>query len=264
MVNDSNILILGSSGFIGKYLSDNLYCNSLSRLDVDLTNFKNLYSCIKKYKPQTIINCAVNSNSNLTEFNFDCFYQNLCIYNNLYKLKEEFGKLIHFGSGAEFDRNYSINFANEYDIFKKYPKDHYGLSKNIISRHSLYVDNFYIFRLFGCFYKSENNRLLNKILISDNIEIENRLFDYFWLEDVLEVVKYYLENHNLPIKDINLVYNKKYYLEDFILKFLETHNIKKTINFKLINKNYTGSSINLDSLCLNLVGIDKGIERYFE
>lgn len=264
MENDSDILILGSTGFIGNFLSKNLNCISLSRKDVDFTNFNYFQKIIKQIKPKIIVNCASNSDTQLTPFKFDCFHENLSIYNNIYIMKDEFECVIHFGSGAEFDRFSSIDFAKESDIFEKFPKDHYGFSKNIIARNIYEIDNFYNFRLFGCFHGSEKNRILNKVLSSDDLILEDRLFDYFWLNDVLKVIDYYLDFNNKKIKDLNLVYPEKMLLSEFVDKFLTFHKISKNIKYKRVENNYTGSSNNLDSLQLNLSGIERGIEEYFK
>ena len=264
MENDSDILILGSTGFIGNFLSKNLNCVSLSRNDVNFLDFDSLYKCIKKIKPKVVVNCASNVDTQLTTFKFECFHENLTLYNNIYKMKDEFEFVVHFGSGAEFDRSSSIDYVKEYEIFKKFPKDHYGFSKNIISRNIYEVDNFYNLRLFGCFHGSEKSRLLYKVLLEDNIILEDKLFDYFWLNDVLEVINYYLNPKNEKIKDLNLVYKEKYLLSEFVNKFLTFHNIQKTIKFKDSHINYTGSSKVLDSLNLNFGGIEKGIKDYFK
>jgi dTDP-4-dehydrorhamnose reductase len=260
----NNILVLGSNGFIGSYLTKNLDCVGVSRKEVDLTKFNSLYKVIRKYKPYTIINCAGNTDTNLVHFNYNSFHENLTIYRNISKLKDEFGQLINFGSGAEFDRMLSITDATEKSIFYKLPTDHYGLSKNIISRDMYKHDNFYTFRLFGCFHGSEpNTRLLKSILNSDNI-INDRYFDYFWLPDILKVVEYYLDQNSNKIKDINLVYNKKIPLSVFVRYFLRTYNISRDIIFEVVNNDYTGSSEKLDSLNLSLGGLRKGIEEYYK
>ncbi len=62
--------------------------------------------------------------------------------------------MIHFGSGAEFDRNNHINCFEEDRVFDSMPEDFYGLSKNMIARKIVkHKTNIYNFRLFGCFGK---------------------------------------------------------------------------------------------------------------
>jgi hypothetical protein len=49
-----NIVVLGSSGFLGKYLVKELNAIPITRKDVDLEDFNSVKSLIQKYKPEVI------------------------------------------------------------------------------------------------------------------------------------------------------------------------------------------------------------------
>lgn len=257
----NKIAVLGSSGFVGKFISENLDAIPISRKDVNLEDFDDVKDLLKTNKFDVVINCASNTNT-MMEFNIGAYHQNLTIFNNLYLLRGEFGKLINFGSGAEFDRRYSINNLKEESIFACSPFDHYGMSKNIISRMMFPVDNFYNLRLFGCFHHSENNnRLFKRILTKEPLKINNKYFDYISLEDVLVVVKHYIDKE-VFYKDLNLVYPTKLLLSEIVNEFIKIHNIPNKVIIKDLGLNYTGNGSRLNSLNLNLKGIERGIIEY--
>ena len=261
-MNMSKILVLGSSGFIGKCLVEELDGTPITRKEVNLLDVNSVKKLIKNHKPDVVINCATNPDVTMTSFNNKAFIENVSIFRNLYRIKEEVNKIICFGSGAEFNRSYSIDSAKEQSVFSTLPKDHYGLSKNIIAR-SIQRDNsnLYNLRLFGCFHQSEAETRLLKQVLTGELTISDRYFDYFWLNDLLSVVKYYIENENLP-KDINLVYNNKITIEKFINLFAEIKGIKLNYSANKSDKNYTGCSDKLYSLNIELKGIKAGLEKY--
>lgn len=258
----NSILVLGASGFIGKYISQQIDSIPITRKEADLTDWKSVKNLITKYKPHTIINAASDPDTSLTNFNKKAYLNNISIFNNLYILKEDVGQVINLGSGAEFDRRFDIYNVDESEIFFRNPIDHYGFSKNINARTTMFIDNFYTLRLFGCFHHTENSRrLLKNVLINKYVEVGDRYFDFFWLEDIIPVLDYYFSNQNKP-KDLNLVYKDKILLSEFIGRFFEYKGLNKKIIYKSVNLNYTGSCEKLYSLGLNLQGLDKGLKEY--
>jgi GDP-L-fucose synthase len=258
----NKILLLGANGYVGKYLSSVFDVIPITRNDCNLTDIVVVKKLIKLYKPDIILNCAANVNLEKSPFNYNHFIDNINIFFNLYSLKDDFGKLINFGSGAEFDRKTSIDNALEQDILRINPSDHYGLSKNIISNVCLTTENFYTLRLFGCLHHTEHpNKLFKKIVTNKNIILQDSYFDYIWMEDLFPIVNYFL--HNSPeIKDINLVYNKKFLLSELINKFIAIHNLDAIVNYEKSALNYTGSSVLIDSFNFPLNGIEYGLEKY--
>lgn len=257
----NRILLFGSGGFVGSYLKYNLEVVPITRTDCNLLDEKSVNSLLKKYSPDIVINSACNIDLSLDNFNNKCFIDNIKIFSNFYNNKNLFHKFINIGSGAEFDRTHSIDFVKEYDILNVMPKDHYGLSKNIISRICLQTENFYTIRLFGCLHHTDKKRLFNKILNEDNISIKNRKFDYFCLEDLIPVLQYFI-SEEFPIKDVNLVYKEKCFLKQIIENFCIIHNISRKINYIDVDINYTGSSELIDSLGLDFIGLQRGLEKY--
>jgi len=266
----NKVAVLGSNGVIGNFLSQRLegyQITSINRQILDLSNTYQVKDYFKNHYYDIVINCAANINS---DFNapISVATDNFVMFSNLYQARNNFGRYINFCSGAAFDRNRSIDNADEEVILTRKPNDPYGMSKNIISRICLYTENFYTIRIFGTFYYQENSkRLLPKILNKENIVIQDRYFDYFYLEDLLPLVNYLIKDNSPQFKDINAVYQNKLLLSEFVTGFCNIHSIDMshiTINSTEINNmiNYTGSAKRYSSLNLSAIGIENGMKKY--
>jgi GDP-L-fucose synthase len=178
---------------------------------------------------------------------------------------------INFGSGAEFDRRYDISNVNEFNMFNSVPIDFYGLSKNIISKLSVHYCGSVNMRIFGCFYHNElpsrfirnniNNYINNKPIFIN----QDRYMDFFYIEDLANVVEHFLINSVNTYKDINMSYTKKYKLSDIadIINNLSSHKVDINIENETYGTNYTGNGLILNKLNINLKGLDLGIKECY-
>lgn len=261
------IAILGPKGFIGnhlvKFLSNNFEVIPISRETLDLYNYIDVKNFLSKNYFDYILNTAVSHTSDplLSDTR-----NNISIFMNFYNNSSKFGKFIHYGSGAEFDRATNIENARETDIFVKLPEDSYGYGHNIMSRLCYEKDNFMTLRIFGCFGANEKNtRLIPKLLSTNEIfKISNdRFFDYISIQDLCIVTEYIIKN-DVDLKDINCVYSQKIKLSDFLKTFIDIHAIKNKIIIESESKfNYTGDSFRIDNLKIDLSGLNFGIQNYF-
>ncbi len=156
-------------------------------------------------------------------------------------------------------------------MFNVVPTDFYGLSKNIISKLSVHYCGIVNLRIFGCFYHNESstrfikNNLVNYINHKPIIIHQDRYMDFFYMEDLANVVKYFLKNPVVNYKDINMSYVKKYKLSDIanIINELSTYKVDINIENKLFGLSYTGNGMQLNSLGLNLKDIEFGIKECY-
>lgn len=262
------ICILGGNGLVGSTLVKNLPHRYIihypNRSELNLFDTKNVSNYFDKNNFDVVINCAADTRSQMVVPN-DVLSNNVNIFLNLYKNKDKFKKFINFGSGAEFDRNFNIDNVCEEELFNKFPNDIYGMSKQICSKISYITDNFYTLRLFGVFGITEpNTRLLKKVIAKTGMTLQDRFFDYYYVEDVTPVIEYYINEENPKYKDLNLVYNQKIKLSDFVIKYCNFHNIDYNhISItETLEKSYTGNSEKLNSLNLKLLGLDEGLKNY--
>ena len=266
-----NVLVTGSNGYIGNSIVEssikdiNIFKGN--RDTIDLFDKHKVADYIKKNKIDCIIHCAIQGGNRMKQDDASVFYNNLLIFENLFFCRDLVNKIINIASGAEFDRSFDINLKQEEDIYKAVPKDFYGLSKNLIAKKSLTVDNFYNLRLFGCFDENEIKTRFIKtcILKSENNETininEDKVMDFFYLKDLITVIEYYLKNSS-SYQDINLSYKEKFKLSQIAKKIIKSKNSKSEIDIqKTEGLNDNGEFKKLISIPIKLIGLEDGINK---
>ena len=137
------ILITGANGYIGKSLysalQDKYEVTTITRNECNLNDILAVNNYFQDKYFDVIIHCAVKGGSRLQQDDWSVLDTNLQMYYNLYSNKNKFGKLIHFGSGAEICDN----------------TNPYGFSKEVIRKSILNNNNFYNLRIFGVFDENE-------------------------------------------------------------------------------------------------------------
>jgi nucleoside-diphosphate-sugar epimerase len=199
------ILITGANGYIGKTLHNALrdthYVTAITRDNFDLTDVIAMSNFFKsKHHFDVVLHCAVVGGSRLAEDKWSVLDKNLTMYYNLLQFRRHYTKLIHFGSGAE----------------TYMPKEPYGYSKKVIAKSILNQDNFYNIKIFGVFDENELDtrfikanikRYINKEAIQIH---EVKFMDFFYMQDLIKVVKYYI-NEQEPPKEFDCVYSENSY-----------------------------------------------------
>ncbi|MCK9429849.1 MAG: NAD(P)-dependent oxidoreductase [Candidatus Omnitrophica bacterium] len=254
------ILITGSKGFIGRNLVKGLSeydVTAISRDDFDLTDYITTSKYLSDKYFDVVIHCACTGGSRLKKDDISILDQNLAMFYNLFYNKEHFGKFISFGSGAE--------------IYKD--KEPYGLSKKIIANIITKTPNFYNLRLFAVFGSDELDtrfikaNLLRYINHEDMIIHQDKLMDFFYIEDLITVVKRYLIYESLP-KQINCVYKKAYTLQNICtyINELGVHKVQIRINNGAPFGHYFGIPpwLFYDTVGYNLIGWNCGIKKMYD
>ena len=272
-----NILVTGANGFIGsniiKLLSNDINFNLFkgTRDSIDLYSIDSIEKYIYKNQINAVIHCAIEGGSRLKQDTYEIFYRNILMYENLIKFNDRYKIFINFGSGAEFDRRYDISNVNECDIFNIIPTDFYGLSKNIISKLSVHYCTSVNLRIFGCFYHNElstrfiKNNINNYINHKSMIIHQDRYMDFFYMDDLINVIEYSLNNPHSTDKNINMSYLKKYKLSDItnIINNLSSYKVDVITENENFGLNYTGNGELLNSLNLKLKGLEIGIKECY-
>jgi UDP-glucose 4-epimerase len=249
------ILITGGNGYIAKSLYNSLKnkhdITCITRQDLDLTSFKEMNKFFRDKYFDVVIHCAVQGGSRLRLDSYKDMDVNLVMYYNLLQHKSHYNKLIHFGSGAELYNSESP----------------YGLSKRIITKSILETDNFYNIRIFGVFDENElNTRFIKnnikRYINKESIEIhQDKLMDFFYMEDLVKLVKHYINEEYLP-KNIDCSYYPKHSLLDIanIINDLSDYkvSIKQLDSIKGIS--YIGETY----IDLSYVGLEQGIKETYK
>ncbi len=249
-----NILITGKSGYIAKSLyrelSSKYDVTCIGRDTLDLTNSIDTRVYMRDKHFDVIIHTAVSGGSRLRKDNYLDMDINLSMYYNLLQNKLSYDKLIHFGSGAEL-----------------YMSDEpYGLSKKVIARSIEEINNFYNLRVFAVFDENELDTrfiksCINKYINKEDMQVyEYKYMDFFYMQDLVSVVDYYINNNNLP-KTYDCVYERKQSLLDIAMMVNNLSNYKVAISSNNnIVTNYIGD---YKPIGINYIGLEEGIRQVY-
>jgi nucleoside-diphosphate-sugar epimerase len=272
-----NILVTGGSGFLGRHIikhysgKHNILSPTSSALD--LSHPDQLQEFLQYNKTDVVIHTAIRGGKRGDTEDLESFVTNLKMYENIKSNSDRFKKVINFCSGAAFDRNLGVQRAREQEIIDAFPRDYYGLAKNLIAKDIKNNNGKFInLRLFGCFglYENNNRFIKNNLVRSLNglpIEIhQNKHMDFFWVMDLLRVLDYVLlEDFEKPF-DCNMCYGKKHSLVDIgnMIKYLTNNPHNIILNQEGLAKSYIGSSQKIDGLSLKLKGLEYGIKAMYD
>lgn len=260
------VAIIGSNGFLGRYLTKSLSEKytvlPVTRQTMDISDYDSVQTWLKESRPHVVVNCAISGGGTaLDDINYSHVQHDLRVFLNFYN-SDYLMRYINIGSGAEFDRRTNINNMQEQEIVNAKPLESYSFVKNTIARMCKDRTNFFTLRLFGCFDSSEPDfRLFKKFKTNGHIDIQDKYFDFISAYDFATIVDYYIKNTG-PY-DMNCVYPQKLLLSEQLRTFAKFHVPHGTISSKLTQGlNYTGDGSRLQRLNLPLLGLEESIRRY--
>ena len=189
-INMDNVLVIGS-GFLGgnivnefrnneiQVIGTNYNKNSNDEIHFDITNVDSIISCVKKYSPQVIINCAANVNVDDLENNEKlAFSINAYGAENIARVcKNNKIRLLHISSDAVFDGKKGMyveeDVTNPVNIYAKSKI----LGEKLISKN---LENYVIIRTnFYGFHKQDKflfNWILSKLKNNERFPGFNDVF----------------------------------------------------------------------------------------
>lgn len=266
-----NILITGSNGYIARNLSRHLGDHNLTltnRSNLNLLNCVEVNDFFKNKYFDVVIHTATTGGSRLRNDESNVFYENCLMHQNILNNCISFGKYISFGSGAELDRRYNIDFST--DLRTSYPIDPYGMSKNFIAKSGLLIKKFYNVRLFNVFNYDELASRMIKANILNYIEKkpihihQDKFMDFFYMDDLSEIVRFII-NSNTTQQVINCSYREKYKLSDIanIINNLSDYKVEINLENENMGFSYFGE-YNLHLCNVKLCGLQSGIQKTYE
>lgn len=274
------ILFTGGTGFVGKNIIPLLQLKyhivSPSRKELDLTDTKAIEDFIRNGAFDIVLHSAnPNPTKNPQRDQTDkMFEDSMRIFMNFYKVRHLYGKMLYFGSGAEFDKRLDIIDIKEEDVFRSLPQEVYGCTKYIMNELAMHSENIYNLRLFACYgpYDHESKFITHCIrccLNKEPITIrQNCYFDYIHVYDLAKIIEFAIEA-DLGHHDYNVATGKKYSLEEIAQKVKQEMNSDQPIVFlkEGRNKEYTANvdRLNVESgLVKDFITIDEGIRIQIE
>ena len=201
------ILITGAEGFVGRNLAESFVKNSYpvlapTRAELDLANAAAVADYFQRNTIDTIIHCATTLRE-VTTYPTDTCENNLRMFFNLERQLTSSMKLIHLGSGSEYDRKFWHAKMPE-DFFDKHvPDDSHSYSKYLISKYieEIRGKNIVCLRIFGIYgkyedyrYKFISNSIVKNLLGMPIVINQNVVYDYLYISDFNRIAEYFVNN----------------------------------------------------------------------
>ena len=199
------VLLTGGSGFVGRnmveYLGGRYSVVAPSSAELDLLDQSSVGKYLRAERFDVIVHAATTRSNRRMGASSDLLDRNCRMYFNLAHHRSLFGKMLHFGSGAEYSRAGLPARVSESYFDTLIPTDPYGFSKYICTKHAESTDNIFVLRLFGVFgkYEAWDVRFISNacarvvkglpIMIRQNVK-----FDYLYVSELAELLAWFLEH----------------------------------------------------------------------
>lgn len=259
------ILLTGGNGFIGKNIRESFLAQkydiiapSSSELNLIDTDCTDNYFRGKEF--DVVIHAGTKPGHRNAKDPTNLFYSNVRMFQNLQRHKDKYGKFINFGSGAIYDINTNITDAKEEDIFKNLGKDDHSFCKYVVQKQIMNLDNFVDLNIFGIFGKYEDfeirfiSNAICKAIFGLPITLrQNRRFSYLWVEDLMPVLEFFIEN-DVQYKSYNIVPDEKTTLLEIarLVSLLSGKDIEIKVADEGFGLDYTGDNSRLKKEMLNI------------
>lgn len=251
----NNILITGARGYIAqsltKALANDYNITGITRDDFDLTNYHDTCKFLQGKYFDTVIHTAVVGGNRLREEDSTIIKQNLDMYYNLINNKQHFGRFITFGSGAELE----------------WPATPYGYSKRIIAESMSVKDYCLNLRIFAVFDENELERRfiksnITKYLRKENIIVhENKHMDFFYMKDLTNLVRHYIQQPDWSSKVIDCKYAQSYTLCEIanMINNLDAYKVNIDVG-NMQGKPYVGE---YKTMPIEVIGLDTAVQQVY-
>lgn len=272
-----NIFITGASGFIGRnlkeYLNKRYSVFAPTHNELDLQDADAVRNFVLKNKINIIIHCANIGGGRDTVELRDIVKINLRMFFNIVRNEDLVEKIIHFGSGAEYDKSRPLMAIKEEEFGNKIPKDDYGFYKYVCSQYIKGAKKITVLRLFGVYGKFENylfkfisNAIVKNLLQMPIVIGQNVYFDYLYIDDLSGIVEHFIKN-NGEHKDYNIATGRKTDLLTIakLINKISSFKSKIIVKHKGYNLEYSADNKRLTEEIPDFVftKMEEGIEKLY-
>lgn len=213
------IFLTGSGGYIGRnikeQLSDKYIILAPNSHELDLTNSESVKTYFLVNTIDVVIHGAVVGGSRTEEQQSDALKINLRMIMNILRNSDRYSKLIHLGSGAEYDKTQAMTSISEHDFDRSVPNDEYGFYKYLCSRYISQQTNAVNLRIFGIFGKYEDYRLrfISNAICRNILQLpitinRNVYFDYVYINDFVRILDHFIQ-HSVSEMNYNIATGQK-------------------------------------------------------
>ncbi|MDQ7824275.1 MAG: NAD(P)-dependent oxidoreductase [Candidatus Eremiobacteraeota bacterium] len=200
------IFITGGRGFIGRNLCEQLGSRHTvmapSSEELDLLDCVKVRDYLTEHKFDAVIHAATwNASRNSRKDLSKVLEHNLLMFFNIARNAPLFGKMINFGSGAEYSRPHWVPLMKEEYFDSSVPADGYGFSKYVMRKYlegALSIVHLVLFGVYGKYEDWEIRFISNaccKALHDLPITMkQNVYFDYLFIDDLVKIIAWFLEH----------------------------------------------------------------------
>jgi len=219
----SRLLITGGSGFVGRNLAEQLGVRhdvlAPSRAQLDLLDDDGVAACLARGRFDVVIHAATERSTRAQPNEARLLERNLRLFFNLARRAGDYGKLLWFGSGAQYDRRHAVPRMPETYFDTHVPVDAYGFSKYVAGKYIEKADNLYDLRLFGVFgpHEAWEVRFISNACCRALWDLpvtirQNVRFDYLHVDDLARIVEWFI-GHQPRFRSYNICRGEAYELE---------------------------------------------------
>jgi GDP-L-fucose synthase len=199
------ILLTGASGFIGanllKWLGSRYQIVAPTSAELNLLDENAVREYLRAGRFDVVMHAATTRSNRRTGAPADMLDRNCRMFFNLVRSRELFGRMLHFGSGAEYSRAGLPAQVQESYFDSRVPTDAYGFSKYICSKYAERLETVTVLRLFGVFGPGEDctvrfiSNACARVVKGLPIVIrQNVKFDYLDVADLAGLTSRFLEH----------------------------------------------------------------------
>lgn len=268
------ILLTGGSGFIGRNLLEGLgerhEVFAPSHRDLDVTDTAAVDRIFRERRFDAVLHAAVEGGDRVLETTLRGYW-------NLVRHAGEVGRILYFGSGAEYGKQRDLVKVREEEIGRVVPSDAYGLAKllcNEDARHRSRVTNLRLFGVYGphegYLFRFISNSIVKTLLGLDLVLRQDVVFDYLHVSDLVAIVERLLSAAP-GVTDINVTPTDSISLRQIVAIISAAASRPLAVEFQTpgLNCQYTGHNGTLLGLLPDLrftpyEGGIRGLYRYYD